>query len=58
MLQLTVDKQQTLKDFTDTQYAQASFCFRALLKDKEIPNSITAISKVLTSRLVDEKLRK
>ena len=29
-----------------------------LLKDREIPNSIKAISKVLTSRLVDEKLRK
>jgi hypothetical protein len=29
-----------------------------LLKDREIPSSIKAISKVLTSRLVDEKLRK
>ena len=29
-----------------------------LLKDREIPASIKAISKVLTSRLVDEKLRK
>lgn len=36
MLQLTVDKTQTLKDFTDVNYAQASFCFRVLLKAKEI----------------------
>ncbi len=36
MLQLTVDKPQTLKDFTDAHYAQASFCFRVLLKAREI----------------------
>lgn len=36
MLQLTVDKTQTLKDFTDNAYAQASFCFATLLKNKEI----------------------
>lgn len=36
MIQLIVDKTQTLKDFTDTAYAQASFCFATLLKNKEI----------------------
>lgn len=36
MLQFFVDKKQTLKEFTDAHYAQASFCFRALLKAKEI----------------------
>lgn len=36
MLQLTVEIAQNLKDFTDAHYAQASFCFRTLLKNKEI----------------------
>ena len=36
MLELIVDKAQSLKDFTDTNYAQASFCFHTLLKNKEI----------------------
>ena len=36
MLELIVDKQQSLKEFTDTHYAQASFVFRALLKEREI----------------------
>ncbi len=33
---LTADKPQTLREFTDTNYAQASFCFDRLLKDREI----------------------
>ncbi len=36
MLQLTVEKAQNLKDFTDDHYAQAGFFFNALLKNKEI----------------------
>lgn len=36
MLQFIVEKEQYLKEFTDTHYAQASFCFTALLRDKEI----------------------
>lgn len=31
-----MEKAQSLRDFTDNTYAQASFCFRALLKAKEI----------------------
>ena len=36
MLQLIADKEQSLKEFTENNYAQAAFCFRALLKNKEI----------------------
>ncbi len=36
MLELTVDKAQSLKDFTDDHYAQAAFFWNALLKNKEI----------------------
>ncbi len=36
MLRLLVDKTQSLKEFTENHYAQASFYWRALLKDKEI----------------------
>lgn len=36
MLQFFVDKPQSIKDFTDNNYAQASFVFRTLLKAKEI----------------------
>lgn len=36
MIECTVDKPQNLKDFTDNACAQASFCFSALLKNKEI----------------------
>ncbi len=36
MLQLVCDKQQTLKEFTENHYAQASFAFSVLLKNKEI----------------------
>ncbi|MBQ7368609.1 MAG: hypothetical protein IJW60_02740 [Clostridia bacterium] len=36
MLELTAQKTQTLKEFTEENYAQAAFCFRALLKDREI----------------------
>ena len=36
MLELTVEQPQSLKDFTDANYAQASFCFHTLLKNKEI----------------------
>ncbi len=36
MLELTADKAQSLKEFTENNYAQAAFCFRALLKSKEI----------------------
>ena len=36
MLELIVDKSQTLKQFTDNAYAQASFYFNTLLKAREI----------------------
>ncbi len=36
MLELIVNQPQNLKDFTDANYAQASFCFHTLLKNKEI----------------------
>lgn len=36
MLQLIVDKVQSLKEFTENNYAQASFFWTALLKNKEI----------------------
>ena len=36
MLELTAQKTQPLKEFTEENYAQAAFCFRALLKNKEI----------------------
>ena len=36
MLELIVREASTLKDFTEANYAQAAFCFRALLKNKEI----------------------
>lgn len=36
MIQRIVDKQQSLKEFTDNACAQASFCFAYLLKNKEI----------------------
>ena len=36
MLELTVDKRQSLREFTDNAYAQASFYFNALLKNRDI----------------------
>ncbi|MBO5240761.1 MAG: RluA family pseudouridine synthase [Clostridia bacterium] len=36
MLELTAEKTQALKEFTEENYAQAAFCFRTLLKNKEI----------------------
>lgn len=36
MLQLISEKEQSLKEFTENNYAQASFFWTALLKDKEI----------------------
>ncbi len=36
MLELIVDKPQNLKEFTDNAYAQASFYYTALLKNREI----------------------
>lgn len=36
MLELIVDKAQNLKEFTDNAYAQASFYFHSLLKNREI----------------------
>lgn len=36
MLELIVNETTNLKEFTENSYAQAAFCFRALLKDKEI----------------------
>lgn len=36
MLQLTSDKEQTLKEFTENNYAQASFFWNTLLKNKDI----------------------
>ena len=36
MLQLISDKTQTLKEFTENNYAQAAFVFRQLLKNKDV----------------------
>ncbi len=36
MLQLISDKRQSLKEFTENNYAQAAFYFHTLIKDKEI----------------------
>ena len=36
MIELTCDKKQTLKEFTENNCAQASFCWSYLLKNKEI----------------------
>lgn len=36
MLELIVREKTNLKEFTEANYAQAAFCFRALLKNKEI----------------------
>ncbi|MBQ8430056.1 MAG: RluA family pseudouridine synthase [Clostridia bacterium] len=36
MLQLIVDKEQSLKEFTENNYAQASFSWNVLLKNKDI----------------------
>lgn len=36
MLEFIVREASTLKDFTEANYAQAAFCFRTLLKNKEI----------------------
>ncbi len=36
MLQLVVDKKQSLKEFTENNYAQAAFYWNALLKEREI----------------------
>lgn len=36
MKQFTVSEDCSLKNFTDNHYAQASFCFRALLREREI----------------------
>ncbi len=36
MLELIVGEKTNLKEFTEANYAQAAFCFRTLLKDREI----------------------
>ncbi len=36
MKKFTVQNEDSLQNFTDNHYAQASFCFRTLLKDREI----------------------
>ena len=36
MLQLISDKTQSLKEFTENNYAQASFVWRQLLKNKDV----------------------
>ena len=36
MLELIVSETTNLKEFTENSYAQAAFCFRTILKDKEI----------------------
>ena len=45
MLQLLVDKEQSLKEFTENNYAQASFFWNTLLKNKEIKINGNRIGK-------------
>ncbi len=45
MLQITVTENSTLKEFTDNYYAQASFYFTTLLKEKEIKVNGVKVSK-------------
>ncbi len=48
MLQLIADKTQALKEFTENNYAQASFFWNTLLKDKEIKVNGKKISGDIT----------
>ena len=45
MLQLTVEKSQNLKEFTETHYAQGSFFWNYLLKNREIKVNGVRVSK-------------
>ena len=45
MLQLVADKRQNLRDFTDNTYAQGSFYFDTLLKNKDIKVNGQRVSK-------------
>ena len=53
MLQLVSDKSQSLKEFTENQYAQASFYWSALLKDKSIKVNGARVSKDMPLRTGD-----
>lgn len=53
MLQLVCDKAQTLKEFTENNYAQASFFWTALLKNKEIKVNGKKVSRNLPLRVGD-----
>lgn len=54
MLRLIVDKAQSLKEFTDNNYAQASFFWNRLLKDKEIKVNGKRVEKDLRLTSGDE----
>lgn len=45
MLQLVSDKTQTLKEFTENNYAQASFFWNALLKNKDVKVNDVRVNK-------------
>ena len=61
MLELIVDKEQSLKEFTENNYAQASFFWNYLLKNKEIKlngKKISADQKVYKGDIVSYFLTK
>ncbi len=53
MLQLIADKTQTLKSFTDERYAQGSFFFAQLLKNKDIKVNGVRVNKDVTLKAGD-----
>ena len=53
MLQLVADKQQTLKEFTENNYAQGAFFWTYLLKNKEIKINGKRVSTDTTLKIGD-----
>ena len=53
MLELIVDKSQTLRQFTDNAYAQASFYFNTLLKAREIKVNGKRVDRDVTVHVGD-----
>ncbi len=54
MKKFVVSEENSLKNFTDNTYAQASFCFRALLKAREIRVNGVKVSSDLELKAGDE----
>lgn len=53
MLEFIIDEKTSLKDFTDSHFPQASFCFSQLLREREIKLNGTKISKNLPLEVGD-----